>query len=63
MMKAAKVKNKTEDFRVWCEYCSIRIAPNEEHTMVRDKAYHVRCHSKISKEVKPKSTSVSGRPL
>jgi Zn finger protein HypA/HybF involved in hydrogenase expression len=55
MMKAAKIKIKTEDFRVWCEYCSIRIAPNEEHTMVRDKAYHVRCHSKISKEVGPKA--------
>jgi hypothetical protein len=47
-MKTAKAKIKTEDFRVWCELCCIRIAPNEEHTMVRDKAYHVRCHSKLS---------------
>ena len=35
------------EFRVWCDSCCIRIAPNEERTMVRDKAYHVSCHTRL----------------
>ena len=35
------------DIRVWCEQCRIRIAPNEERTVNREKVYHQRCYSKL----------------
>ena len=48
-MKAAKVVETTEvPFKIWCERCSIRIAPNEERVAVRDKTYHATCHSKLA---------------
>ena len=40
-------KNATTELRVWCATCCIRIAPNEEKTIVRGKAYHPHCHLKI----------------
>jgi len=46
-MKAAKVEISKPDFKVWCESCCLRIAPLEERTVVRDKAYHPRCYSKL----------------
>jgi Zn finger protein HypA/HybF involved in hydrogenase expression len=47
-MKAAKVVEVAEvPFKIWCERCSIRIAPNEQRIAVRDKTYHVNCHSKL----------------
>lgn len=47
-MKAPKVADPIEvPFKVWCERCSIRIAPNEERVSVRDKMYHATCHSKL----------------
>jgi len=49
----AKVENASAEFRVWCESCCIRIAPNEERTIVRDKTYHSHCYSKLS--TKPKN--------
>jgi len=52
-MKAApKVKNVSAEFRVWCESCCIRVAPNEQRTVVHGKTYHPNCYSKLS--VKPK---------
>jgi hypothetical protein len=45
-MKQSKPEPQNTDLRVWCEYCSIRIAPHEEKTVVAQKAYHVRCYSK-----------------
>lgn len=45
-MKAAKVE-VLDTFKVWCERCSIRIAPNEERVSVRDKTYHSSCHLKL----------------
>ena len=48
MKKAApKVEVKVAEFRVWCESCCIRIAPNEEQTAVRGKTYHLNCFSKL----------------
>ena len=44
-MKTVKADVKAE-FRVWCDCCSIRIAPNEEQTVVAGKTYHQRCYSK-----------------
>ena len=45
-MDSAAVENC--DFKVWCEYCSIRIAPNEERIALDGKIYHQRCYSKYS---------------
>ncbi len=47
-MKAAKVV-KVEEFRVWCDSCSIRIAPNEERVTVKNKSYHQRCYVKTNR--------------
>lgn len=48
-MKVAKVSENPEiPFKIWCERCSIRIAPNEERVAVRDKTYHTTCHSKLT---------------
>jgi hypothetical protein len=47
-MKAAKVEISKQDLKVWCESCCLRIAPLEERTVVKDKAYHSRCYSKLS---------------
>lgn len=37
---------KAQNGRVWCEHCSIRIAPNEERVVVKNKIYHERCLAK-----------------
>jgi hypothetical protein len=52
-MKRVKAEVKTEvkavvDFRVWCEHCSIRIAPHEEKIAADGKTYHQRCYSRLS---------------
>ena len=42
-----KAKKETvPDIRVWCEYCRIRISPNEDHVTAGDKAYHKQCFPK-----------------
>jgi hypothetical protein len=45
-MKVNKAEVKSGDFRVWCEHCSIRIAPHEEKIAMDGKTYHQRCYSK-----------------
>jgi len=45
-MKIEKADVKPVEFRVWCECCSIRIAPNEEQIAAGGKTYHQRCYSK-----------------
>jgi hypothetical protein len=45
-MKTDRAESKTTDFRVWCEDCSIRIAPHEEKIVADGKSYHQRCYSK-----------------
>jgi len=45
-MKKETSDLKAAEFRVWCDSCSIRIAPNEEQISVDGKTYHQRCHSK-----------------
>jgi hypothetical protein len=47
-MKRAKVEIAKPEFKVWCELCCLRIAPLEERTLIRDKAYHPHCYSKLS---------------
>jgi len=39
---------KEPEFKIWCEQCCIRIAPNEERVMDRGKIYHTQCHSKLA---------------
>ncbi len=55
MTKVEKTAIKPAEFRVWCERCSIRIAPNEEQAVVRGKTYHARCHSKLPALAKAKA--------
>jgi hypothetical protein len=45
-MTINKANLKVEELRVWCDSCSIRIAPNEEQIAVADKTYHQRCYAK-----------------
>jgi hypothetical protein len=45
-----KSEATAKEFRVWCEYCCIRIAPNEERIAARGKSYHSGCHLKLLAE-------------
>lgn len=45
-MKDEKRQKAANELRVWCELCSIRIAPNEERKVDLGKSYHPACHSK-----------------
>jgi hypothetical protein len=58
-MKTRKADVKAAEFRVWCECCSVRIAPNEEQTAVASKTYHQRCYSKTFSEVSAAKTKSS----
>ena len=51
-MKAAKIDNSRVEFRVWCESCCVRVAPNEERTVVKGKTYHPHCYSKLGAKAK-----------
>jgi len=51
-MKRVKVATVTPEFRIWCECCCIRVAPNEEKTVVRGKTYHPMCYSKLASKPK-----------
>lgn len=58
-MKIDKADVKSFEFRVWCDSCSIRIAPNEEQIAVDGKTYHQRCYSKtVSAVSKAKTKSL-----
>jgi len=46
-MKAEKRESPNLDLKVWCDRCSIRIAPSEERAMVGNKAYHAQCYAKL----------------
>jgi hypothetical protein len=50
--KAAKSENTIAEFKVWCESCCIRVAPNEERIVVRGKTYHSHCYSKLTSKQK-----------
>jgi hypothetical protein len=50
--KVAKVENTTAEFKIWCESCCIRVAPNEERIVVSGKTYHSHCYSKINSKQK-----------
>jgi hypothetical protein len=46
-MAKKKSEAPTIEFRVWCEHCCIRIAPQEERADIGGKAYHPACYSKL----------------
>ena len=58
-MKIEKADVKPAEFRVWCDCCSIRIAPNEEQIAVDGKIYHRRCYSKTFSAVSKVKTKSS----
>jgi len=61
-MKASKAAVSEPDFKIWCEQCSIRIAPNEERIMNNGKIYHTQCHSKLfATDSNQKKTTLSER--
>jgi hypothetical protein len=51
-MNAAKTKSPEAEFKVWCESCCIRVAPNEQRIVVHGKTYHSHCYSKLSSKPK-----------
>ncbi|PYR64859.1 MAG: hypothetical protein DMG20_15700 [Acidobacteria bacterium] len=55
MTKVEKAGIKSTELKVWCEHCSIRIAPNEEQIVVSEKAYHLRCYLKLPAIPKPEA--------
>jgi hypothetical protein len=59
-MKVAKTDNTKVEFKVWCESCNIRVAPNEERTVVRGKIYHPTCYSKTSQFAAEIKTTATG---
>jgi hypothetical protein len=54
-----KADVKPPEFRVWCDCCSIRIAPNEDQIAVDGKIYHQRCYSKTFSAVFKAKTKAS----
>ena len=46
-MKAVKLEIPVVDFKLWCERCCIRIAPQEERTVMNGKTYHPQCYAKV----------------
>ena len=58
-MKIQKADVKPGEFRVWCDCCSIRIAPNEQQMSVDGKIYHQRCYSKTFPAVSKAKTKSS----
>jgi len=51
-MKVAKAESAEPGFKVWCESCCIRVAPNEQRIVVRRKTYHPHCYSKLNSKPK-----------
>jgi hypothetical protein len=61
-MKIEKADVKPAEFRVWCDCCSIRIAPNEQQIAIDGKIYHQRCYSKTFPAVSKAKTKSSQAP-
>lgn len=46
MKKVDRAELESNNLKVWCEHCSIRIAPNESRVASDGKIYHQQCHEK-----------------
>ena len=52
----AKRETAKVEFRVWCEHCFIRVAPNEQQTVMGGKTYHIHCYPKAATKLKAQSS-------
>jgi hypothetical protein len=59
-VKTASAETVDGSFRVWCDRCSIRIAPSEERVAVGAKVYHSNCHSKLAKPKSKRRAAAGG---
>jgi hypothetical protein len=46
MKKLNRAEVDKENHKVWCEHCSIRIAPNEGRVASDGKTYHQHCYER-----------------
>jgi hypothetical protein len=46
MKKVNRAEVDNGNLKVWCEHCSIRIAPNEGRVASDGKIYHQRCYER-----------------
>ena len=46
MKKMDRAEVENGKLKVWCEHCSIRVAPNEGSVASGGKVYHQRCYEK-----------------
>ena len=46
MKKKSPAEAENSSLKIWCEHCSIRIAPNELRVNSDGKVYHQHCHEK-----------------
>jgi hypothetical protein len=46
MKKVNKAEVDNGNLKVWCEHCSIRIAPNEGRIAADGKIYHQHCYER-----------------
>jgi len=46
MMKVNSAEVNNGNLKVWCEHCSIRIAPNEDRVASDGKIYHQHCYER-----------------
>jgi hypothetical protein len=53
-----KTEIEKSEFKVWCEHCSIRVAPNEEKTVVAGKTYHSQCYPKAAAKSKARTPTI-----
>ena len=60
MKKKAAAEVDNGSLKVWCEHCSIRIAPSEMKVASDGKVYHERCYEKSS--AGSRVVGVSSRP-
>jgi hypothetical protein len=60
-MKVAKIETPKAEFKIWCDRCNIRVAPNEERTVVLGKTYHPGCATKATVFVEDTKSAATGR--
>jgi hypothetical protein len=47
MKKVTRAEVDNGNLKVWCEHCSIRIAPNESRVASDGKIYHQHCYERF----------------
>jgi hypothetical protein len=54
---------ENHNLKVWCEHCSIRIAPSETRVASAGKIYHERCYGKSGAHAKVIGASSGSRNI